>query len=257
MALHKAGVPASVLRAMTATAQATTGASTTVGGRGTGTSGAGGTVSGPATPAAPAADGAKPSAVSARRTPPDRDPPGEPGIYMWHATDGGYRFTLLEPNAFTQTKTGGWVKTSLTYGIARSKTKAVLNGANASLYTVDPNVVFYFVFEKKSAGLSDAGPGTTTSSPNEFTLLRLQVTRKSREMVIGSMNAYGASAGVDEERVVPFTTTRLRPGVYRVAPNAPLTLGEYAFTSTAAGVVFAPGFLAKDRVFDFGVAERQ
>jgi len=249
VALQKAGVPAAVLRAMTESDH----------GAAPNTSPRPSTATLARPPERPVeSSGASASTVEQRASNAgDPEPPAEPGIYMWQMTEAGHRFTLLEPSVFTQAKSGGWLKTSLTYGIAKHQTKAVLRGQNASLYTTDPSVAFYFVFERRTAGLSESGANAGTSSPNEFTLLRLSVTRTSRETVVGSANAYGASSGVDEKNVVPFTVTRLRPGVYRVVPNSRLTLGEYAFTTASTSAVFVPGLMAKDRVFDFGVGERR
>ncbi len=115
----------------------------------------------------------------------------------------------------------------------------------------DADAVFYFYFEETSAGLSHASSGTST--PNEFTLVRFDVMSDTRETVVMKMNAFGGSSGTEDKANVPFTSTKIAPGVYKVVPNVPLKPGEYAFISAAVSTAFAPGAASANRLFDFGV----
>ena len=162
--------------------------------------------------------------------------------------------TLLEPNVYTQGKTGGVFASAMTYGIAKVKMKAVLRGAHANARVIDVQPVFYFYFEQTSAGLSNASTFFGgTSTPNEYTLLKFDVKGDTRETVIGSANAFGASGGTDNKAVTPFTYTKLRPGVYKVILSGPLQPGEYGFISSGGSVALGPmGGTTNSRVFDFG-----
>lgn len=196
-----------------------------------------------------------PSTAGAGVNPDDPAAPHEAGIYIYDASaPTGSKMTMLEPNVYTQGKTGGIFASAMTYGIAKMKMKAVLRGAHANARVQDAQPIFYFYFEQTSAGLSNASGifgGTTT--PNEYTLLKFDVKGDTRETVIGSANAFGASGGTDDKAVTSFTYTKLRPGVYKVVLNAALQPGEYGFISSGGSVAVGPmGSTTNSRVFDFG-----
>ncbi|MGA2340785.1 MAG: hypothetical protein ABSF75_12885, partial [Terracidiphilus sp.] len=196
-----------------------------------------------------------PSTASAGTNPDDPSAPHEAGIYFYIANATGPKMIELEPSDYSQGKTGGMFASAMTYGIAKAKTKAVLRGAHANARVTDPNAVFYFYFEQQAAGLSQASsPFGGTSTPNEYTLLKFDVKSDTRETVVGKFNAYGASGGVDDKAVVPFTYEKLRPGVYKVTLKSPLVPGEYGFISNGGTVVAGPyATTTNSRVFDFGV----
>lgn len=195
--------------------------------------------------------------TAAGTNPDDPNAPHEAGIYFYVASATGPKMTELEPSVYSQGKTGGIFTSAMTYGIAKAKTKAVLRGAHANARIADPHAVFYFYFEQQGAGLSQANsPFGGTSTPNEYTLLKFDVKNDTRETVIGKFNAYGASGGTDEKAVVPFTYTKLRPGVYKVTLKDALVTGEYGFISASGTMIAGPyGATAtgNSRVFDFGV----
>jgi hypothetical protein len=66
-------------------------------------------------------------------------------------------------------------------------------------------------------------------------------------------NAFGSQSGSQDNATVTFTFAKLRPGVYKVTPNAPMHPGEYCFLSAQTGGAFAPGAAAANKVFDFGI----
>ncbi len=185
------------------------------------------------------------------------DAPHEAGIYMYVHTTQGPRMILMEPSVYVRGKMTGAFTTAITEGIAKTRWKAVLRGEKAGVRTVDPAASFYFYFEKTRSGLSHVDYGTT--NPNEFTLLRLDVKKSSREVVMMSGNYYTAATGLDEKKAVPFNVERIRPGVYRVTPAEPLTPGEYGFIGSGpGGPYFMGGYggayaAGRSRIFDFGV----
>ena len=125
--------------------------------------------------------------------PNDPDAPHDAGIYLFTEKNNVKQMIPLEPTVYTAGKTGGVFKHAITYGIAKAKWKAVVRGPRANMRTTDAKPVFYFYFEEKSAGLSRAGFGVTTS-PNEFTLVKFEVKSDSRETAVMQMNALGASS---------------------------------------------------------------
>jgi hypothetical protein len=199
--------------------------------------------------------GVAPATASAGTNPDDPAAPHEAGIYIYSETaPPGSKMTMLEPNVYTQGKTGGIFASAMTYGIAKMKMKAVLRGAHANARVSDPQPVFYFYFEDTQAGLSHAtGLFSGTTTPNEYTLLKFDVKGETRETVTGQMNAFGGSGGTDDKAVTNFTYTKLRPGVYKVMLNAALQPGEYGFISSGGSVgIGAYAGTTNSRVFDFG-----
>ena len=67
-------------------------------------------------------------------------------------------------------------------------------------------------------------------------------------------NAFGASSGTDEKANTGFTFTKLRPGVYKVVPKAPIRPGEYCFLSASGLGAYGAGSAGASRIFDFGVS---
>ena len=150
----------------------------------------------------------------------------------------------LEPSVYSQSKMGGMFATALTYGIAKTKMKAVVQGAHAALRTSDPEVIFFFYLEE-STGKKFGG----STTPNEFTLLKLEEKKNSRETVTGEMNAFGSSTGTDDKANTGFTYKKVKPGIYQVAPNGRFVPGEYCFFPAGGQA----GSMGASRLFAFGI----
>lgn len=216
---------------------------------------------------APIASGATTAAGNVAAGDPD-DPmtPHDSGIYV-HTKDrnGVYKLIILEQASYQGTKTGGILTSTLTYGIKKMKQKAVIPGQHAGIRTNEPQPIFYFYFEDKAAGLGKGGGfggggfgASTTSNPNQFALVKLTVTKSSRETIIGEMGAFGASSGTHEKSMVTFRAERLRPGLYKVVPNAQLEPGEYCFLASQSAMgAFGAGASGAAQIFDFAVASNQ
>jgi hypothetical protein len=194
------------------------------------------------------------SPIKVNTDPNDPNASHDPGIYLDANSRDGRQLILLEPTIYTQGKSGGLFKSAMTYGIAKMKWKAVVRGGHANVKTSDANAVFYFYFDEKTASLSHGSFGTVVT-PNEFTLLRLESKGDTRETVVMKANAFGASSGTDDKNAISFTHTKIKPGVYKVVPNAPLKAGEYCFLSAEGIGAYAPGAAAASRVFDFGISK--
>lgn len=168
------------------------------------------------------------------------------GIYLYDEQDGKKQMIQLEPSISKQTKSGGFLASAVTYGIAKIKFKAALAGQNAKLQINKPRPVFYFYFEVKNSGLSTSSYYAT--SPNEFVLVKMNTKENSRNVTVSQANAFGAQSGAMDKAMRPFDYEKIAPGVYKVTPTVDLTDGEYGFYN-AAGV--GPSGGAK--IFDFGV----
>jgi hypothetical protein len=167
----------------------------------------------------------------------------DPGIYMYTKGQNGMVLTMLESSVYSSGKTGGMFATALTYGIAKTKMKAVVQGAHASVSTSDSSVLFYFYFEEENKSFG----GSTT--PNEYTLLKFDQKSNSRETQTGSMNAFGASTGTDVNAASGFTYKKIKPGIYKVTPAGQLIPGEYCFLPAGGQA----GTAAASRLFAFGI----
>ncbi len=189
--------------------------------------------------------GSMPGTPSMSSDPDNPASPHDPGIYMYTRERGVPKMVLIEPTFYSQGKTGGFLASSLTYGIAKIKTKAVVPGAHASLTSSDGGVAFYFYFEESSGAKSFGG----SSTPSEYTLLKFDVTKNSRETVTMQGNAFGMSHGTDEKANTGFNSTKLKPGVFKVTPSAPLAPGEYCFLYSTG----ESGTAAAHRLYAFGV----
>jgi len=75
----------------------------------------------------------------------------------------------------------------------------------------------------------------------------------ARLQQVMSANAFGSESGTQDKAFVPFTFQKLRAGVYKVTPSAPLRPGEYCFLSAMGGGAYAPGAAAATRLFDFSI----
>lgn len=208
-------------------------------------------------PGAPTASGAtRLAGTVAAGDPNDPLAPHDSGIYLYaKERNGEYKLTVLEQAAYQGSKTGGLLGSALTYGIKKAKMKAVIPGQHASIRTPDTQPVFYFYFEDKAAGLGKSGFGTgAVSNPNQFALINLDVTKSSRETIIGEFGALGATTGTHEKSMVTFKSERIRAGLYKVAPNGPMTPGEYCFLVSQVSMgAFGAGAAGAAQIFDFAV----
>lgn len=209
----------------------------------------------------PNATGATPAAGNAASGDPN-DPmaPHDSGIYLYAKDrNGEYKMTVLEQAAYQGSKTGGVFTSALTYGLKKAKMKAVIPGQHASIRTPDSQPVFYFYFEDKAAGLGKGGFGAgSINNPNQFALIRLDVTKSSRETIIGEFGATGMSSGTHEKSMVTFKSEKLRSGVYKVVPNGPVESGEYCFLVSQVNMgAFGAGASGAAQIFDFAVNPNQ
>lgn len=198
-------------------------------------------------------------APAANQPPPDPNDPlaeHDPGIYYVRQNPGGRRMTQLDPTAYSGGKSGGMFAAAMTYGIHKAKWKAIVRGGRANVRITEQSPTFYFYFEEKHGTLSNAGAGSWfggLSTPNQFSLVRLESKKDSRELVVGEMGAFGASTGTRDKDVADFNFEKVAPGIYKVVPRADLQPGEYCFFFTGQNTSMGRGGGGGGSLFDFGI----
>lgn len=185
-----------------------------------------------------------------RTDPNDPMSPHEPGIYMLEKS----ALIEMNPTVFQGTKANFW-GTALTYGLKKTKMRAVARGASANTVTSSSKPEFYFYFDRSLSNPGYAMAGFLAfgaSSPAEFTMVKMEQKKNTREAVLGEFNAYTSSTGARDKDIVEFSFEKIRPGVFKVTPRGDLPPGEYCFyfAGTPQGLGFAGG-----KIFDFSVAK--
>jgi hypothetical protein len=161
------------------------------------------------------------------------------GIYYFNNSNPGNMVQAIAAKAFSGMKTGGYgtrVAQYYTYGFAKNKQEAVLDGPVSHKQIHQPNPVFYFYFSSDNI------------SPNQFVLVNLIRKRDTRIMVVGSSNYYERSRGIDEKERVDFTYDYVASGIYKVYTRTPLKPGEYCFVYDGP----RPSPFSNE-VYDFGI----
>lgn len=196
---------------------------------------------------------------------PDPLVPHPSGIYLLVDRQGAAHMVRMDPTVSNQTKTGGILGYAFTGGIVPISMKAVLPNVGARVRTTAGHPVFYFYFDEANRSLSQGGPGgmwlagpaAAVTSPNEFSLVRFDVKKNTREAKVGKFNIGGAKAGVMDNDRIAFSYDQVAPGVFRVAPEQDLPPGEYGFLYSMGGGT-GMGMQAAgstSRVFDFAVTQ--
>jgi hypothetical protein len=192
--------------------------------------------------------------TSSTGDPKDPMTPHDSGIWLYTKDrDGKPQMVVLERAAFQGANTGG--SFLLTFGIAKLKTKAVIPGPRASIWTQDASPVFYFYFDDKAAGLGKSYFGIgNRSNPNQFALIKLNVNKSNRETTIGEFSIFGGSTGTNTNSMVGFRSERIRDGLYKVTMSKPLEQGEYCFLVSAGfGGAYGAGAAGAVGLFDFSI----
>lgn len=150
------------------------------------------------------------------------------GIYLDSTADGADKLQFLDRAGITGVKmNAGAVFSFFAYPLT---VRYEVGGPKSQVRTTDSKPTFYFYFEDKSAGLGKSWVANqSVSTPNQFLLERFDSNKKERTLVAGKFGIFeGVSNG---QKGILFTTTRVRPGLYKVTVNEPLKPGEYAFVA--------------------------
>ena len=164
----------------------------------------------------------------------------EPGIYLLE--DG--KMNAIEPTVFSGTKSS-FLGSAMTYGIKKTKIRAVVRGKSANLQVKSARPEFYFIFsrEYKNSGAVMAGSfyGYAATSPAEFMMVAMNIKENSREAILGEASVFGASSGAPDKYIREYSFEKIEPGVYKVVPKADLAPGEYCFYYAAGTLGLAGG----------------
>lgn len=185
--------------------------------------------------------------------------PHASGIYLLSSWSNPAKMVRMDATAANQMKTGSMLGYAFSYGIAPIKMKAVLSNPTARVKVSGVRPEFYFYFDQATSSLSNGGSfwsafGGGVTSPNEFSLVRFETKKGSREAVLGKISIGGVKNGVMDKARVAFTYSDVSPGVFKVSPDADLTPGEYGFVySSSAGA--SPYGGGSSRIFDFSVGQ--
>ena len=170
------------------------------------------------------------------------------GVYYM---DGDKLFEL-EPTVYSQAKQGSGVLMGLTYGISKIKSKASLSNSKANVQIIEKKPVFYFYFNSSTNSLNEQSSFiTTATNPNEFLLIRFTITKNSREVITGTVNAYeGAAGGIDDANKQAYKYKKISQGIYQIYFENQIPAGEYGFMY--AGAISHYGSTSP-KVYDFGI----
>lgn len=190
-----------------------------------------------------------PTSSLAQSNPNDPTALHEPGIYLQE--EG--KLLKLEPTNFSQARSGNWLKSRVTAGIATQKSKAVLPGAHAKLQITQSKPIFYFCFGDQTTGI--AGPIMGATSPNEFVLVKMDQKKDKREIVVGETRVItgSSSTGIKEKDIIGFSSQKLSTNLYKVIIDEALASGEYCFYFNNMAIMAAQA--GGGKLFDFTVSK--
>jgi hypothetical protein len=170
------------------------------------------------------------------------------GIYLYdEGRNGNTKLIPLERAAYQGTKTSNML------ALRRSQ-KAILQGERAGIQTSE-RPVFYFYFEDRAAGLGKGLLGSYLTSPNQFSLVKLQVAKGHRETLLAEIGLLGGTKNTDDRAMVSFKTERIRTGIYKVTPNRDLVTGEYCFMASSGTGAQGSGAGGSVEIFDFSAGQ--
>jgi hypothetical protein len=195
---------------------------------------------------------------------PDPKMPHASGIYLLSDWSTPAKMIRIDATTSNQTKTSDFFGYALSAGLVSAKLKTIVPNASARVKATGGQPKFYFYFDKANAGLSNGGGSpwlggavAPVTSPSEFSLVRFDVRKDTRETVVGKFNIAGAKSGVMDKARIPFTYTDVSPGVFQVSLDQVLPAGEYGFiyssSSGGGGVGLYAGGLTTSRIFDFTI----
>lgn len=188
---------------------------------------------------------------------PDPLVPHPSGVYLASEWSTPAKMIRIDATVSNQAKTGGIIGYALTGGIASLSVKAVIQNETARVRSPVAKPAFYFFFDESNAqgtatsGTWLSGTAATVSAPSEFSLISLMKKQGRREARVGSANVGGVKTGVLDKDRISFNYDLVRPGVFKVTPDKPLSKGEYGFIYAVNGTTTGGAVTA--RIFDFAV----
>ncbi|WP_263377101.1 hypothetical protein [Granulicella aggregans] len=156
----------------------------------------------------------------------DPTAPHSPGVYaLYRSADGQVHLVKLEGTRPRGAKNSGLFLHALTQGITTSKTQQVIEGAKATIEFTETKPVFY-------AYIPDSGGSFAGGmSVKDLVLTKFEVKGDTRLWTYAARGLFGGSSevGSNEKDRQGFSTEQIKPGIYRLTPEADLATGQYAF----------------------------
>jgi hypothetical protein len=172
-----------------------------------------------------------------------------PGIYYYNPNDPEKQLRRVDPTVVGSQETHA----ASYYGIGGGGSKSNISGGESKLQIYERTPTFYFYFEENANPMMSNWWFATATSPNEFALVKLNESKKSRSFqtgIVSSGGGYsGGSSGIPEKVKLPFEYNEVSPGIYSVTFKTPLKPGEYCFVYASS----APDRYSNNKVFDFGI----
>ncbi len=163
-------------------------------------------------------------------------------------------YVEIEPSVLSGTKSNNAAQYFVS-SLISSKMKVSLSDNQSSMVINEnsPKIIFIFDTTQKNNLNNDNNQWFNNArSPKEFALVKLDVTRNSRELTIGKSNIVGEDIGIDEKSSIRFTSRKLYNGAYEIEPESALKEGEYC-------IMFSQGIKKgqSTKVFDFSIKSKK
>ena len=170
-----------------------------------------------------------------------------PGIYVMENWTSPNILQSIRPSRSGGMKTSG--NGSIVFPLVA---KLVIPGGQSRTPIQSGNPVFYFYFNQSDQKVSDFGTESSegAQSPEDFTLVRVKTKKDTRELEMGRASSFDGSLvgfrkGLGLKSIIKVDVEEKGSGIFKVSPNMPLEIGEYAFVFTGGG---------GSRIYDFSVS---
>jgi hypothetical protein len=157
------------------------------------------------------------------------------GVYLYDTAIGKY--IEIKP-LLVLDKNSAYFEDRLSSGLDKlfsSKEFASIKGLSSTnkFYTYKP--LLFFVFDTTATAPKRGNIGwENVTSPNDFFLIKMNTTKNNREFGLGKNSTTGTEIAVNDKIKIPFSTRKLRKGVFMVYPTDPILKGEYCFAFVSA-----------------------
>ncbi|MEI7492791.1 MAG: hypothetical protein WCK92_15420 [Bacteroidota bacterium] len=172
-----------------------------------------------------------------------------PGIYYYNPNDPEKQLRRVDPTVVGSSETHG----AHYNGIGGGGSISNITGGESKLQIEELTPTFFFYFENNSNPLMSNWFFAAATSPNEFALVKLHESKKSRSFETGRSSSgggySGGSSGIPEKAKIEFEYKEVALGIYSVTFKTPLKHGEYCFVYAS----MAPDRFSNNKVFDFGI----
>ncbi len=169
--------------------------------------------------------------TNAAPTPIELSPVNEPGVYY---KDGRGVWTPMESEV-VHTKSGGFIKSTLSQGIIKPDRNGVVSGREAKLLLPRPIEFLIYTLEGVQG--------------SEFDLLRFRLNSKDREFRTLTGGIIHSTGGAQRDEV-PFKPVRTAPRTYTFTVDRETPGGEYGILPPGTGNITNGG-----KIYTFAISE--